>query len=88
LTLYCNLLMKKTQSAVYTSKAAKWTVENFVVFAFSINIEYTNDKNEVAIVDFEFYNLVVSIEGNRLNWKREKLFSDKNVMLIQLKSEL
>jgi hypothetical protein len=49
-----------------------------------INIKDGDDENKITIIDFEFNDFVVCVEGNWLNGKGEKLFSKQNVMLNKL----
>ena len=83
-----NLLFKESQSEIDHSKAAKWAVENFVVFALRVDIEYANDKDEVAIVDFEENDFIIFVEFKRLQRKRMVLFSEINVIRKKLNAHL
>jgi hypothetical protein len=55
-----------------------------VIGTLRINIKDADDQNKITIIDFELNNFVVSVEGNWLNGKRDKLFSKQNVMLKKL----
>ena len=59
--------MKKTLSAINTSETARRSVEDLVIFTLIINIENADDKNKVAVVDFELNDFVISVEGNGLD---------------------
>jgi len=84
MAFYCNLFVKETQSAVDTSKTAKRTVKDLVISTLRIDIENVDDKNEVTIVNFQSNHFVISIEGNGLNGKCEKIFSKENVVFKKL----
>jgi len=84
MAFYCDLFVEETKSAVNTSETAKGAVEDLVIFALRINIEDTDDKNEVAIVNFQLNDFVISVEGNGLNLKWKKLFSKENIILKKL----
>jgi hypothetical protein len=52
MTFYCNLLVEQSKPAVYVSETPERVIEDLMIFAFRINIEDTNDKDEVAVSDF------------------------------------
>ena len=87
MTFNCNLSMKKTLSAINTSETARRSVEDLVIFTLIINIENADDKNKVAVVDFELNDFVISVEGNGFDGKWKKLFSQQNVMLSELMND-
>ena len=81
MTFNCNLLMKKTLSAIDTSETARRNVEYLVVFTLIIDIEDVDDKNKVTVVNFKLNDFVISVEGNGFDGKWKKLFSEQNVMM-------
>ena len=59
-----------------------------MIFAFRVNIEYANDKDEVTIVDFELNDFVIFVEFKRLHRKRMELFSEINFIRKKLNAHL